>query len=233
MQQVVFEMKRPERGYTQLVSSFDGDHPEFQLKREKARDLNTDEAFREYQAMVLQSRYRFFDRLTLNGNYTIQLRNHGNYEGEGTNTPGSTSIIGDYPEALSEARHYPEGRLQNFQRHKLRAWAIYDLALGRVGNMSVSALVRADSGGVYSLAHRNVAATATQRGILTAAGYPDSLGTANVFFAERGSETFPGYGLLDTSIHYNVPVFRALRPWVKFDVYNLMNNQKVKVSARR
>jgi outer membrane receptor protein involved in Fe transport len=188
---------------------------------------NTDELWREYQAMVLQSRYRFFDRLTVNGNYTMQLRNHGNYEGEGTNTPGSTSIFGDYPEALSETRHYPEGRLQNFQRHKLRAWAIYDLGLGRAGQMSVSALVRADSGGVYSLAHRNVAASATQRAILAAAGYPDSLGTANVFFAERGSETFPGYGLLDVSAHYNVPVLRSLRPWVKFDIYNLMNNQKV------
>ncbi len=31
---------------------------------------NTDEAWREYQAMVLQSRYRFIDRLTVNGNYT-------------------------------------------------------------------------------------------------------------------------------------------------------------------
>lgn len=37
-QQVVFKMPRPGRGYTQVVSSFAGDHPEFQLVREKARD---------------------------------------------------------------------------------------------------------------------------------------------------------------------------------------------------
>jgi hypothetical protein len=37
-QQVVFEMPRPQRGYTQVFSSFDGDHPEFQLVHEKARD---------------------------------------------------------------------------------------------------------------------------------------------------------------------------------------------------
>jgi len=37
-QQVVFEMPRPPRGYTQVLSSFAGDHPEFQLVREKARD---------------------------------------------------------------------------------------------------------------------------------------------------------------------------------------------------
>ena len=49
----------------------------------------------------------------------------------------------------------------------------------------------------------------------------------NVFFDERGSETFAGYGLFDTSVNYNIPVFRELRPWVKFDVYNLFNNQKL------
>jgi mono/diheme cytochrome c family protein len=37
-QQVVFKMPRPPRGYTQVLSSFAGDHPEFQLVREKARD---------------------------------------------------------------------------------------------------------------------------------------------------------------------------------------------------
>lgn len=190
------------------------------------RYRNSDVPWREYQAMVFQSRYRF-GGVSLNGNYTVQLRNNGNYEGEGTNSPGSTSIIGDYPEATSEARHYPEGRLQSFQRHKLRAWAIYNWDMGRAGDMSISGLLRVDSGLAYSLAQRNVAPTATQRAILTAAGYPDSLGAANVFFADRGSEMFAGYGLFDTSITYNVPIFRDLRPWVKFDIYNVMNNQKL------
>lgn len=36
--EVVFEMPRPGRGYTQVFSSFANDHPEFQLMREKARD---------------------------------------------------------------------------------------------------------------------------------------------------------------------------------------------------
>jgi hypothetical protein len=38
VQQVVFEMPRPARGYTQVFSSFSRAHPEFQLIREKARD---------------------------------------------------------------------------------------------------------------------------------------------------------------------------------------------------
>ena len=52
-------------------------------------------------------------------------------------------------------------------------------------------------------------------------------GPTNVFFGDRGSQEFAGYGVLDMSFNYNVPVFRTLRPWVKFDVYNLFNNQKL------
>ena len=48
-----------------------------------------------------------------------------------------------------------------------------------------------------------------------------------MYFDERGSEHFNGYGVLDFSVNYNVPVFRTLRPWVKFDTYNLFNNQKL------
>src|SRR5262249_22801875 len=66
----------------------------------------------------------------------------------------------------------------------------------------------------------------TQNAILAANGYPDAPSSQTVYFADRGSEDFKGYGLFDTGIGYNVPVFKTLRPWLKLDVYNLMNNQK-------
>ena len=188
---------------------------------------NTDDARREYQALVFQSRYRLTTAWSVNGHYTLQLRNHGNYEGEGTNTPGDTSWIGDYPEAISEARYYPEGRLANFQRHRMRLWSIYNLSIGRFGDLSLSGLWRVDSGLAFSIAARNQPATAIQRARAAAAGYPDFPGPGHIYFGERGSETFAGYGLLDTSINYNIPVFRSLRPWLKFDVYNVLNNQKL------
>ena len=120
---------------------------------------NTDEAWREYQAMVLQSRYRFFDRLTVNGNYTMQLRNDGNYEGEGTNTPGSTSIIGDYPEATQRGRATtPRAGCRTSSATSCAPGRSTTSDIGRAGSMSVSGLVRVDSGLAYSLAQRNVAA---------------------------------------------------------------------------
>jgi hypothetical protein len=190
---------------------------------------NTDVAHREYQGMVFQSRYRLLNNWSVNGHYTLQLKNEGNYEGEQSNQPANVGPIGDYPQAFSAARNYPEGRLQDFQRSRLRIWSVYSWDMGAAGDLSLSGLWRVDSGRVYSLAARNQAITAQQRAILAAAGYPDvpSANGNHVFFAERGSENFKGYGLLDTSINYNIPVFRSLSPWVKFDIYNLLNNRKL------
>jgi Carboxypeptidase regulatory-like domain/TonB-dependent Receptor Plug Domain len=202
---------------------------------------NTNLAHREYDALIFQSRYRITPNWSVNGHYTLQLKNDGNYEGEGSNTPGSTvfsnspSIIGNFPEAFSADRNYPDGRLPTFERHRLRLWSIYSANLGRYGDVSLSGLWRVDSALTYSLAARNQPLTATQVALMTAAGYPDAANLAAlgpisgnaVFFGGLGSQQFAGYGLLDTSINYNVPVFRALRPWVKFDVYNALDNQKL------
>ena len=202
---------------------------------------NTNLAHREYDALVFQSRYRINQHWNVNGHYTVQLRNDGNYQGEGSSTPGSTvfsnspSIIGNYPEAFNAARNYPDGRLQSFQRHRMRIWSVYSWSMNGFGDMSVSGLWRVDSGLAYSLAARNQVLSSTQVALMTAAGYPEAANLAalgpisgnEVFFDTLGSETFKGYGVLDTSINYNIPVFRTLKPWVKFDVYNLFNNEKL------
>ena len=83
---------------------------------------NSDIPERKYQALVFQGRYAPRAHVTLNGSWTIQLQNEGNYEGEAISEPAIPSVIGNYPEAISEARHYPTGRLQTFQRHRARIW---------------------------------------------------------------------------------------------------------------
>ena len=99
--------------------------------------------------------------------------------------------------------------------------------MGHAGDASVSGLWRVDSARVYSLAARNQGLTATQGDILEAAGYPDGPGPVSLFFGERGSEEFAGYGVLDMSFNYNIPVFKTVRPWIKFEVYNLFDNLKL------
>jgi hypothetical protein len=202
---------------------------------------NTNLARREYDALVFQSRYRITSNWSVNGHYTVQLKNDGNYEGEGSNTPGSTvfsnspSIIGNFPEAFTADRNYPDGRLPTFERHRLRLWSVYAWNMGRLGDLSLSGLWRVDSALTYSLAARNQRLTSTQVALMTAAGYPDAANLAAlgpisgnaVFFEPLGSQQFAGYAVADVSANYNVPVFRALRPWIKFDVYNLFDNQKL------
>lgn len=184
---------------------------------------NSDVARRQYQGVQFESLYRLRRNWSVNGHYTVMLQNEGNYEGEAANNPGQTSLIGNYPEAFNAGRNYPMGWLQDSQRHKLRLWSVYDVNLGRGGAVNFSGLLRVNSGQVYSL-RLNQGPTAVQKALLAA--YPDLPGTQTVFFADRGSETFKGYGVLDLSVNYNVPVFQSVRPWIKVDVFNALNNQK-------
>jgi len=187
-----------------------------------------DQVYRKYQGLVLQSQFRIKDNWSVYGQDTVQLQNYGDYEGEATNQPGSTSPIGNYPEAFDAARTFPLGNLQNFERNRLRLWSIYNWAMGSKGNLSVSGLLRVESGLAYSIAAKNVALTSQQTALLAAAGYPDAPGPQTVYFTDaRGDQTFAGYGVFDLSINYDVPVVRNLKPWIKFDVYNLFNNEKL------
>jgi hypothetical protein len=53
------------------------------------------------------------------------------------------------------------------------------------------------------------------------------ISNSNVFYGDRGSQEFAGYGLLDLDLNYNIPVVGSVRPWVKFDVFNVLNNDKL------
>lgn len=188
---------------------------------------NTDLATRAYQGLVFQGSYRMQQNWSVTGHWTIQLKNEGNYEGEGQNQPGLVSAIGDFPEFVSETRYYPTGRLQSFQRHRVRVWSIYNHDLGRWGDMSLSGLIRVESGQVYSLVGAIQSLSDIQEGIATDLGYPDRPTTQNVYFGDRGGESFKGYGALDVSINYDIPLWRELSPWIKVDFFNVFNNQKL------
>ena len=108
---------------------------------------------------------------------------------------------------------------ETFQRHKLRVWSVYDFDFGRRGELSLSGLWRVNSGQVYSL-RLNQSLSSVQKSLLAA--YPDLPGSETVFFGERGSQDFKGYGVIDLSVNYNVPVLVSARPWVKMDVFNAL-----------
>lgn len=190
-----------------------------------------DEIDRNYQAVILQSHYRVRQNIRVNADYTVQLKNDGNFDGEAANQPGIPSLFGDYPEILapSYGRYLPEGRLADYQRHKLRVYGTYTVGGdGPLGALDISPIWRVNSGQVYSIFADGVPLTPIQ--LARNPGYPaNDINTSTserLFFGERGVGQFKGYGLFDLALTYRVPVWKSARPWVKVEFYNLLNNQK-------
>jgi hypothetical protein len=187
---------------------------------------NSNDVERRYQAMQFIGRYDVTRSLYLNGHYTVQLENNGNFEGEAANQPANPSDFGDYPEILT-ARSFPDGRLNDFQRSKVRIWAVYNQGLGRAGSVTIGPIWRYNSGQTYSLLSTGVPLSAIQ--LARNPGYArlPGGGSQTLYYGERGSENFEGYGLVDLAATYEVPVWRTVRPWIKFELYNLFDNNKL------
>jgi hypothetical protein len=188
---------------------------------------NSSDVERRYRAVEFFGRSGLRKDLYVNGHYTVQLQNHGNFEGEATSQPANPSDFGDYPEILGAERNFPDGRLNDFQRHKVRLWAVYNRSLGRAGTVTLGPIWRYNSAQTYSLLANSVALTPTQ--LARNPGYArlPGGGVQTLYFGGRGTEEFDGYGLVDVAATYEVPVWRTLRPWIKFELYNLLNNDKM------
>jgi hypothetical protein len=186
---------------------------------------NSDDVVRNYQALETMGNYQLRSNWSIAGHWTLQLKNEGNYEGEAANSPGAGTLLGDYPEMLVAARNFPMGRFDDYQQHKVRVWSTYQLNAGKFGSFDITPLWRYNSALTYSLVANSVPLSAIQRA--RNPGYSRAPTTQTLFFGERGSEEFAGYGLVDLAATYQVPVWRTLRPWIKFELLNALNNDKL------
>jgi hypothetical protein len=177
---------------------------------------------REYQALQLQGRYRPIEGLTIDLGWTYQLKNNGDFEGEGTNTPAISSAIGDYPEILVRRRSEPWGRLNDFQEHKVRLSATYGLSLGRAGTFDLGLIWRYDSPLTFSYVATAVPLSPQQ--IARDPGYALPPTSQTVYFGDRGIGEFNATSLFDVAVTYRIPVWKSLEPWVKFQVFNVLND---------
>jgi hypothetical protein len=184
---------------------------------------------RKYQALQLIGRHVLTDSWDINGNWTYQIENDGNFEGEGTNTPGISSTFGDYPGYFNAQRHFPGGRLNDFQEHKIRLWSTYHFDFGGAGRLATTLLGNYNSGTTFSYtATIPRGFSAQQREILTHyLARPGS--TQTIFFGERGRGEFEDSYTLDLGLLYNLPVIPAwgLEANLKVDVFNILNEDKL------
>jgi hypothetical protein len=185
---------------------------------------NTNEPTREYQALVFQGNRRLARNWLVDGSWTVQVRNHGNLEGEAPNQPGLTGDFGDYPEMLVPERNFPTGRLDDFQRHRVRAWTTYSVANGLA---DLGLVYRFDSPRTFSYMATGVPLSSVQ--LARDPGYAElpGWGSQTLFFGERGAGQFESTHLFDVAATLSVPVLRDLRPWVKVELFNAFNSQRL------
>lgn len=193
---------------------------------------NTDDFSRKYQAILAQGSYRLFNRLNLGGNYTYSTLK-GNIEGE-TSGSGPVTAGGKnyYPEYLGYNRAGVNqiGYLAADQRHKVRAWATYDLPTP-VGSFNFSVLHRFDSGTPYSLTVTADPRTLTVNpatGAVTARrtnpGYLNLPTTATYYLSKRGEFRYEDTHATDLGLNYNLPIGRV-NLFAQGEVLNVFNRQ--------
>jgi hypothetical protein len=188
---------------------------------EVQRIENSNASQRTYEALLLQGTYRLADSWTIGGNWTHELENDGNFEGEAGQSPGVSSTLGDFPEVFTEARNFPTGHLDNFQEDKIRLWTNYSLDLGRAGGLDLGVVYRYDSPLTFSYSRTNFALSQQQRD--AGASYFSLPAGQTLFFGERGAGEYEEIHALDVAVSYAIPVWKTLEPWIKFSVTNATN----------
>ncbi|HET7436946.1 MAG TPA: carboxypeptidase regulatory-like domain-containing protein [Thermoanaerobaculia bacterium] len=188
---------------------------------------NSDDFTRRYKAFLVQGSYRLFNRLNLGGNYTYSTL-RGNIEGESAGAgPGTSGGNNYFPEYTNYERNRPIGYLAADQRHKVRAYATYDLPTP-IGSFNFSVLQRYDSGTPYSLT-----ATINPRtfqkadgtiGTRPNPGYAFAPTTATYYISDRGAFRTDNISATDFGLNYNLPISRA-NLFFQGEVLNAFNRQ--------
>jgi hypothetical protein len=172
---------------------------------------------RSYQGSELQAHYDITRVWAVEGNWTHQFKNDGNYEGEGGQSLGATPV-GDRPE-MQSPREIATGHLAQYEANRLRAWTTYGFNFGHYGGLSAGLLWRYDSPLTFS--YSLVTPRSAQSKALNP-GYHGASPNVTILFGDRGAGQFNATSLFDTSLQYSLPISRVT-PWIKFDVRNVFN----------
>jgi hypothetical protein len=183
---------------------------------------NTSFPQRKYEALLLQGRYRLKSNWSLEGNWTHELKNDGNYQGQVGQALGPEGIF-KYPEFFSLDRNYPLGRLPEYQKDVARLWTVYNLNIGRAGALNFSLLGTHGSPLTYSLVALAVPLTPQQ--LARDPGYAQQPQNQNLYFGKRGSQQWQSYNLLDAAVAYEIPIFSTVSPWLKVSCFNVFNSK--------
>jgi len=89
----------------------------------------------------------------------------------------------------------------------------------------VGVLYRYDSPTTYSLTAAQVPVSDVQ--IARDPGYANPPDNQTLYFGSRGLGFYNGAHLFDLALTYNIKVWKTFRPYVKFDMRNVFNNDSL------
>jgi hypothetical protein len=177
---------------------------------------------RTYDGLHTQIDYRPFDRLTLGGTWTWS-RLRGNWEGENiAGGPFPPSNVRAYPEYKDPSWNAPGGDLFGDQRHKLRAWVLWDAVATPRHLLNVSGLLNFSTGTPY------YAATGIDvSAYVENPGYANPATFQNYFFSPRDAYRTDDITSFDVALFYSF-TFPALGAdfslFIQPEVRNLFNS---------
>jgi hypothetical protein len=139
-------------------------------------------ARRTYQGLQSQMLYRLGTRTQVTAVYTLAWT-RGNVDGEsGTAGPEMAPML-DYPEYREARWNSPDGSLASDQRHRLRAYVLWDARIpARYGRVSVGVVQRVESGVPWS-AIGNI----NPQAYVVNPGYARPPSSVQYYFSARGA----------------------------------------------
>ncbi|HEX7706920.1 MAG TPA: TonB-dependent receptor, partial [Thermoanaerobaculia bacterium] len=153
---------------------------------------------RKYDAIQLQSQFRFLDRLTAGGNYTWSQA-IGNFNGETAASGPVRTGVYSYPEYSEVSWAYPRGFLPSDQRHNAKGWLLYDVIQTPNHALNVSLLQNYQSGTPYgALGTLNIA------GYVPDQGYRRPPTTASYYFTGRDKFRTDDVTRTDLALNYSL-----------------------------
>jgi hypothetical protein len=180
---------------------------------------NTNDLERNYTALQAQFQARPLDRLTVGASWTWS-HTIGNFNGE---TAGSGAVRGlpdFYPEYTQASWGLPRGDLAIDQRHRIRAYASYDLPVPRaLGVFSLGIIQAYDTGTPYG-----AAGSAIVSPYVTNPGYVTPPRASTYYFTSRDAFRTDNVARTDLSLNYSFRVADAVEVFLHPQVLNVFNN---------
>lgn len=181
---------------------------------------NTNDLERNYTALQTQFQARPLERLTVGASWTWS-HTLGNFNGE---TAGSGAVRGlpdFYPEYTQASWGLPRGDLAIDQRHRVRAWASWDLPVPRsIGALSLGVIQAYDTGTPYGAAGLAIVSP-----FVTNPGYETPPRSSTYYFSSRDAFRTDNVARTDVSLNYGFRVADTVEIFVHPQVTNVFNNQ--------